>query len=401
MNMRRLPCALTTVLIAFTLVVTPAVTQVGHNPFQDPATPVAEPGVPWQVAERKDLPIDGDLITMSPDGLWVAGLGPDSQFCVWDLQTLAGNCVDGTGAIDPLSITWAPDGSAVAFSLMALLYLMDSDIYVYDVAGGNVSNLTDDGFEGSLPYGQDDAPNFPVDIYPAWTPDSQSLVFARTGLQFDLEDDEEAIAQDTNLMVVSRAGSDPELLASASTSWPWAVSSPMFVLTDGSVVYTLSIEESDDPDNGIWLLDTGGMSSQLVAGNVDAEFPHPFVVDVFEGETGTMLSGNTDLGSGHGMAFVVDLATGTVIPADGGEGNRTRSRSFGPDGSLIGAVLIGEETHLMTTNPDGATSDLGTFAIEDVGRYVFDRGLDWNAANTVLLPGFQGGGILLTVVHSG
>ncbi len=85
-------------------------------------------GAGWRAAEEREITVEGQPVLLSPDGGWLAGSGPEDSFCVWEVATLDAAC-DGEGlAIRPETIAWAPDSSAVAFSLNAVQLLTDSDL---------------------------------------------------------------------------------------------------------------------------------------------------------------------------------------------------------------------------------------------------------------------------------
>jgi len=142
------------------------------SPAASPAaSPVgSEGGAGWRVADERRLAIDGEPVTLSPDGRWVAGRGPEQEFCVWEIETLDAVCDGQDLAIRPESIAWAPDSSAVAFALEAAKFLIDSDIYVFEVADRELNNLTDDGIEEVDLLGDD------VDAVEFYQPDEENIV---------------------------------------------------------------------------------------------------------------------------------------------------------------------------------------------------------------------------------
>ena len=54
----------------------------------------------------------------------------------------------------------------------------------------------------------------------------------------------------------------------------------MAALADGSVLYTIMVNDFSDPGNGIWLLDADGEMTHLMPGADDQDYPAPGIVDV-------------------------------------------------------------------------------------------------------------------------
>lgn len=86
--------------------------------------------------------------------------------------------VDGGGGAQEIELkavddawhpTWSPDGRSIAFSGHAGGY---SDLYVFDIASGNVRRLTNDAW---------------ADLHPAWSPDGQHIAFVSDRFSSDLE----------------------------------------------------------------------------------------------------------------------------------------------------------------------------------------------------------------------
>ncbi len=369
--------------------------QQGHGFPASAADEPADVAVSWSVEDQRDVVIEGDLVTMSPDGQWIAGVGTDREFCVWDVETLESTCEEPhPSSIEADSIRWAPDSSAVAFSYDAWRMGVDSDIFVFEVATGETVNLTDDGYNDSLLFGDEDEPDtLLIDIMPTWSPDSQSLTFARTDV---LEE-----TPGTDLMTIARSGGEAELRAIVIDDFPGAVFFPMVSLADGSLLYSLVLSDLSEPDNGIWQLDTNGESVQIMDGSDGGDFPGPAIVDVLETEDGIIISGYSvfnqgQIGASEPTAFYLDVANGEIGPITSGEDSDVRASAvrFSPDGgSIIGLRWIDDDPHLIIEAETGAM-DLGIF---EGFRYGFSRGADWATNNTIFVSNTDGGGTLLTV----
>src|SRR5690606_36459546 len=86
--------------------------------------------------------------------------------------------------IDHTSVTWSPDSTALAWSLDAARLMRDSDIYVFDVHSGQITNLTDaePTDKDAVSLMDDDVSGLAldVDLYPSWSADGERIYFART-----------------------------------------------------------------------------------------------------------------------------------------------------------------------------------------------------------------------------
>lgn len=78
---------------------------------------------------------------------------------------------------------WSPASTRIAFAENAFVYFRDGDIWVMDAESGDLIDLTDEGICGTLPIlgaSDSDITEFLLDSSPAWSADSQTIVFSRT-----------------------------------------------------------------------------------------------------------------------------------------------------------------------------------------------------------------------------
>lgn len=329
-------------------VTTASFAQQGHNP-ESAAPPQATPGVSdtWEVTDVRAVG-DTRIVALSPDGRSLAGTNRGNQFCVWTIATMEEACDAETLPIHLESIAWAPDSSAVAYSLDAFRFAYESDIYLFELDAGRSVNLTEDELEGGL-MGLDET-SVPIDVMPAWTSDSQSLTFART--------DWAAEDRGTDLMTIAREGGAPELRFIIADDLPLAVFTPMHSLADGSLLYAVTTTGVNDPETGLWLLD-GGDASQVMPGSGDDAYPMPAIADVAEGAGGTMIAGYSltaisQFNMDKPFSFLLDLESGETTPLahPEDEGVMLGPAGFSPDGSALitsslnaengEAVILGE-----------------------------------------------------------
>lgn len=370
-------------------------------PGATPDTASRAPGTGWQVADVRELDIGVRYAALSPNGQNLAGVGPDDRFCIWDVATLESECAGEEMPIHPETITWSPDGTAVAFALDTIPPRIDSDIYVYDRGTGALRNLTDDGVEGVLEGISDDNP--PIDDVPTWSPDSQQLAFVRS-----FHGDGESAT--TAIMRVDRNGGEPVPVALLNVAQSLAVSLPIYWLPDDTLVYTQNTNDIEDPNNGVWMLDVvaGGSPALIVPGGEGSVYGGPMVISDIAGGKAIIfaywLAGDIGFGGDRPMFFLVDLATGgseplPPLPEADGQSPQLVDATFSPDGATI---------LLVTTSLDGAqlmALDVATGAISPLepeprdGRYL--SGVpQWVSSNTVLLQRMDGP-MLFSLVPTG
>lgn len=234
-------------------------------------TPAAIP-VSSGAIRYADVP--GVALALSPDGTMLAGVVDRERFGIWDTETFAtvaeSGPLDEISILDELSVAWSPDSTAVAWSLDAARLLRDSDIYVFDVDTGTITNLTDDEPMDRdavrLPLGGGDGEPLDVDLYPSWSADSESLYFARTVWK-------DAPELATSLWRISRDGTGATEIAELAPDQPFLVSSIRAGSEDGSVLYATWPPRNDGPDHGVFLATPDGEIEPISTGLLAATTP--------------------------------------------------------------------------------------------------------------------------------
>jgi len=129
------------------------------------------------------------LATVSPDGRYIAwgkqsGRGQDRvlQLCLFEFETAAKQCADlSPDVFDgyPYQFQWSPDSQYIAFSENPIEMSSESDIWLFDVAAGTFTNLTDDGLTGIWSYLVADGERVMLDYLPMWNASDELLYFWR------------------------------------------------------------------------------------------------------------------------------------------------------------------------------------------------------------------------------
>ncbi len=336
------------------------------------ATPVAGPMQLFQPS--------GQPLSLSPDGTRIVVLDRFASLCVFALPAQQEvTCASlEEQRIDPRAedIVWSPDGTRLAFTEMGYITGDDSDLWVMDATSGTLTNLTDDGYTGSLlGFGDDAGATFSVDSSPTWTPDGQYISFARS----DVVDGNRG---GTSLFKVPGAGGPAEELATVSETEMGVVFYRAAWSADGATLYlTYNTPNPDDPNTGIWAFDTRtGQLDQLIA--ADERLGDPVLLQVSPNGDALLvwypLVLQTDQ-MADPLIRLIDTVTGQVEPLE----------LPPPDQATLPARIV------ATFSPDGAgllfllvpVGGVGQLWIADLATGVYTRVVD-GIEDTALDPRF-------------
>ena len=296
------------------------------------------------------------VVSVAPDGSRAVVLGEEQELCIIQLDDSGTEqCTDQIRGIDRDHIAWSPDSSTVALTENSARFLVDSDIWTIDATSGDVRDLTDDGYEGSLPLGDNrkGAPDdLPVDVSPIFTPDGAAVVFARTGW-FDSN-------RGTDLYQVSLDGGAAEKIADFGdqpfTAWFGATWQ-----SDGTLLISYAGTDNADPDNGLWTVDPDtGDIEQIWHGEAEQYVATP-IANTADGRKVVFfpqILANFAVSNDSCPYAVLDLETGDAQPIKDGNGTCIRVIGISPEGSVaIGSA--GRESGFWFV-------DLGTLATSDI-----------------------------------
>lgn len=391
-------------LLALLLIVL-AVSPSAARPATPAASPAASPvsGGAWRVAKDRFLTLDGKASSLSPDGKWIAGPGADADtFCVWATRTGKGRCQGPVHAIRPETITWAPDSSAVAFSLNAVQFFVDSDIYVFEIKEQKLHDITDDGIvKADLLHPATLTKPVPIDDVPAWSPDGTQLAFVRTNWGKD--------SHPTELMRIKRTGGTPTLIRTIDRQAPFAIYEPMKWLPDNRILFTIALADLKSTRNGLWRVGLDGKGLKLLlAGDSTAQIPALWLQAISPDGKFASVYSPLILGQFSGRKpafFLVDLESFNAVPFKTRLGQLATPPLFSPDGrALLYVTVEGEAMHLVV---QGFASGKETILVKDLNQggknaQHIDRseGVAWATDNTVLIETFAGAR-LLTLADQG
>jgi Tol biopolymer transport system component len=356
---------------------------------------------PIRLVDARRIELPGvRIISMSPEGASIAGVRPAvgyarGELCTFEVATLderaCASVADLGSTLRLEDVTWSPDGSSLAFTANAFQTLRDGDLWLMDAATGEVTNLDDDGFEGTLPFADDTTDAMvTVDVAPAFTPDGRSVSFSRSTFQGS-----DRAGNDIAIVPVV-GGGEPASLVSVSDEIG-IVYFGMAWLPDGSALaYSHTEIDPGDPRNGIWLVDADGSDRRLLAGAVDAELGAPAVTRVRP-------AGDRRLGwhpiamsryRGPAALGLVDTATGPAtlltVGDDASPVASIQMAAFSPDGSAlleVTARTVPDHQVRVRDLASGTITTLIADGLETAGPPQYGIMPTWATNGTVLITG--------------
>ncbi|MCT2587812.1 TolB family protein [Actinophytocola gossypii] len=112
---------------------------------------------------------------LSPDGTRVLRM---TEPCVTAVDGTGERCVERDGvSVDLPRAWWSPDSTKIVFTNDYWRRFDEPDVWVFDVVGGELTNLTDDGVDDYKIGDPDRAAR--IDLLPSWSPDGSAVRFAR------------------------------------------------------------------------------------------------------------------------------------------------------------------------------------------------------------------------------
>lgn len=325
------------------------------------ATGVALPGAlraqtpsasPVSSGDIRLAEIEGIALGLSPDGTMIAGVGKEDRFLVWDAETYEtvarSEPMPEISIIDHTSVAWSPDSTALAWSLDAARLMLDSDIYVFDIDSGQITNLTDDEPTDqdavSLMDDKVSGLALDVDLYPSWSADGESLYFARSTWE-----DVPEIA--TSLWRIPRDGGDATEIAVLAPDAPLLVSSIYAGMEDGSVLYATWPVDSDGPHHGIFLVTPDGEVEGISTGMLARTTLNMVLISVAPSARKASVVSTANYARLMGSSWIeIDLDTGVPTPFEEVLGLPIPQEDAGDEGlALAGApAFLTDEAGALT-----------------------------------------------------
>ncbi|CAA9571444.1 MAG: tolB protein precursor, periplasmic protein involved in the tonb-independent uptake of group A colicins [uncultured Thermomicrobiales bacterium] len=367
------------------------------------AFPIELPPKPRPTLAATQTVLGGDdlaALALSPDGSTFAAwdLSGDGAICAMSLDTGPDpDCVPFRAAIALDSVRWSPDGTRFVFTEDATRQLLESDIWLFDVSTGELTNLTDDGDEGSMLRDRDETDQAMVDIAPAWSPDGTQIVFSRSR-SIDSGVEENALYR------LPADGSGPAEEIAVVSGTPLAAYGGIHWPEDDRILYTVAAP-GGAPEDGIWAIDPDGdRPERLIEPSRDEEAFPLLLLDVAADGSGIIvdrLARQTIDVPPRTAYFLADFETGDLRPLDFGASEMTVDDIFAtgsdiplhitavglsPDGqSLAMSIVLADQSREIRLL-DLESGDY-TVAVEHehvLGQTDQRPGIDWSTGDRLM-----------------
>jgi hypothetical protein len=319
---------------------------------------------------------------VSPDGSQIF-VERGGELCVVTIAESDSECRELTTALG--TARWSPDSKRIVYTEDFLRQQREPDVWVLEVDGMDVENLTDDDVSVVRLDDEEERNQSNYDLFPTWTSNSE-LVFVR----YEQGDFEQA-----PLLMRANIGGDVEEIGDVEIDRDQRLFSPLVIDPERRQLHTFA--ESRDGDPELVRIDVKTADVTAVAKLRDVRFPA--IIQVSSTGDHALVVEPDALAQprpGSEPIVLVDLTTGDKEPlleaSDDGELFATpNAAAFSPDGRAIAVAIRGgdDEANRSLWAVDVADVD-GSLTLDDFEPVVEASdidGLDADAAK-----GFYGFG---------
>ena len=265
----------------------------------------------------------------------------------------------GVTYVDWSTMAWSPDGRRVAFTEVRAY---ESDLWVWDIASGKLSNLTDDGVADFVhPLTEAGSETFAMDVHPAWAADGKHLFFARSWYR-------NGAWEGTTIVRITATGGQPEEWLTISEA-PLALRGLRRFGADDRLLFLVSERLPQSSNSGLWVVGDEHSAPQRLVQTGDEEWLQLLQVSP-AGERVLILDGQyldfrvVELSSGETRSFRREglFVRNATLSPDGGKILYIKEGQAGENELWVRDLQSGEENRLYTGT---ATSPL-VWASNDV-----------------------------------
>jgi Tol biopolymer transport system component len=374
-------------------------------PRQEPSS-ASLPAAALRVTDQREVTLErGTLLSLSPDGRWLAVIESDS-LSLYDTESLSRRAAVTLESVSPAlgSFAWSPDSAHLAFSDDVMRLMVESDLWVLDAESGELTDLTDDGIAGSAIDPEPAGAEPLLDAAPAWSSDGSTLLFSRTPMLADGR-------RRTDLYRISVRGGEAKMVLTVDEQDPLVVWHGLKWVSDqDKILFSIYGQQPDDPQNGIWVAKQNATGARQLIGP-DPEMGPPLLIDVAaSGDTAliqyVMIAEMQPSQPNVSYFHLLDLESGATVPLKqsanivGIDFFSPFVAAFSPDGSKI---LYSYRTYdagfrLVVRDVDGDLENVLLTTQEPMGfQPDVGLGLNWASDDTIFIATSPSTGLLLQV----
>ncbi len=358
------------------------------------------------VINEREVEVDsGRIVSLSPDGRWLA-VDDSPELCILAADSmdeeLCVNYRDHMTSLEESTLAWSPDSTRLLFCENVTILVHDSDLWLLEIKTGELRNLTDDGYDGSLADALKGG-SLMIDYAPVWSPDGRNLVFSRSEL-------DEGKYRGTSLYVIDANGGEPEKLVTVSRDDPLVVWYGLYWSSRPErIYYSVVLRDPEDRDSGLWVVNRDGRDDRQILEVEEKEQGPPLLMGVTEGENLGLIwyfraAGRTGLQPNVSHFALVDLETGETEVLKEAKGDEIEfvgmtNATLSPDGSKVAYVYsdLEQTSYLVVRDVAGGEENI-LFKADEFplgGSIGYGLGLDWAENDTIYVwTGFESGLLL-------
>ncbi|MCG8333533.1 MAG: hypothetical protein MJE63_03390 [Proteobacteria bacterium] len=188
---------------------------------------------------------DLEILSISPDGKWIAGLNNNRSLVIYDLwkeTKVWEDTARKTQYTDKRYLSWSPSGRYLTFHENWERHLYDSDIYMLDTQLWKLTNITDDHYQGAYLKAVND--EWAIDCCTGWGRDEQHVYFLRRSKE-----------SSTSLFRVCLKSKMQELIIPSITQREGTTSGIFLNDKTREIYFSVELGSGKKTNKGIWSLD--------------------------------------------------------------------------------------------------------------------------------------------------
>ncbi len=335
----------------------------------------------------------GTSAYLAPDGERFAHLNWD-EICIYTVMGEQQQCTNIGEQLRPLgteTVRWSPDSRYLVMTEEFFGRLDEPDLWILDADTGELTNITDDGVEGTI---FDSEVESGYDVVPRWSSDGSRLLFMRyTGYGTDIDA--------PIFFTIAPDGSSLERIGEMPTTGGFPVSA-LDWSPDGTTIAFNFWSRDNEADNGVWIGDIGGSDFHQLT-QIESDFSP---TELEFSADGNYLLAHFPWETVYSATFDPEFSVVQAISVDSGEIQllneelHVMGAGWSPDGSALAYImnqqyLLPDESGLYISSGPGEPGRLVLQGFFSAPTSLIRQTLTWADNNTILLSRSPEPGIVI------